>query len=260
MYALDQCWRQDPMPSGPFLIPAVGLYEMSKGANPRAGWRESLLPFTRRPELLYIAHAPITLLKQEIESGFPIQNPINKELTATFRFLLGKPDWLDILAGDSPLQFVCSFDSGRDLGNFRISTEETICAIEQHFGPAKMARIRHESRIRDEVSKYAVELIPIVDQAFVVELGSLNVPEQVAFALSDHASFSWRIYFTYWIHAMQVAMKSRLLQRKDRKLRNDYRDSEYASIASYCKSLYTADCLLLKRFDALRAALSLSEC
>jgi hypothetical protein len=240
----------------PFLIPDITWFENIKADGWRDDVRRTFEAFHRQPHRLHIAHPVGRLLEREVQTGTPISDPVNWDGTTRLRELLAQQDYVTAIEQNVEALRVAGLKPQQDLPANRLSLQQAMDALGRFSGGAVMRQIRSLSReSKASIVPFAPSIASLTDRTLPHNLEAFGVPEGARAILSSRRSAFYRFTHCFWAQVFQYAIHTTVVQTRDDRLLNDFVDSDYAIVASYCDGLETGEDRLWQRYDVLVASI-----
>ncbi len=237
------------------LLPDTAIYELSNVSSPYLTWRRSLEEVCREPELIVAGRSIGEMMREEIQTGKPVTNIVDEEVTPRFQRLLSELRDGDDKRVNLALKEVARFiEQEKRLREQHPANKAIVTALRDGWKKSLPGADLKLLRKPDEETFIRI-LAELETAAIVFQAAKTDgCSDETAYALTVGPSVYGHVVYTLAALALDWLARGGLDTVDPEKLTNDFFDLDYTVTATYCSDLITEDGRASRIYSALLKA------
>jgi hypothetical protein len=237
------------------LLPDMAIYEFSNVASPYLTWRRSLEEVCREPELIVAGRSIGEMMREEIQTGKPITDVVDTEVTLRFQRLLTELRDGDDVRVNLALKEVARFIEGeKRLREQHPANKSIVTSLREVWQKSLPEADLKLLRKPDEAT--FIRILAELETAAIVFQAAKGdgCSDETAYALTVGPSVYGHTVYALAALALDWLARGGLDGIDPGKITNDFFDLDYTVTATFCADLVTDDVRAARIYSALLKA------
>ena len=224
------------------LLPDTAIYEFSKGSLTYQTWRRSLKHLCKEPQLVATGRSIGRMMSEEIQTGQPIHDVVDHEVTPRFQRLLAElRNGEDKRINLALAEVAKIIDHEKGLRDHHQENKGIVARLRDHWHDT--VSNSDLSRLRRQDEETLIGVLAEMETAAIVFQAAKNdgCTDDVAYAITLGPSVYSHAVYSLAALALDWLAQGGLEGIEPSKITNDFHDLDYVRTATFCTDLVTDD-------------------